>query len=136
MNFCHVFHRDSEPSSCPTVSYSYRCIAQTEFSLRPGFTVCTCTIVSFPLNDSLQTPNEQVSTRLWITRRKQYDKRQNCHQGQCNLKILTSTYRRKTTIRPGRQKTTTKLTCVENTENINTKTERETKIKSQRVTIL
>jgi hypothetical protein len=52
------------------------------------------------------------------------------------LKIATSTYRRRKTIRPGRQKTATKLTCLENTENIQRKTERETKIKLQRVTIL
>jgi hypothetical protein len=45
-------------------------------------------------------------------------------------------YRRRTTIRPGRQKTATKLICLENTKNIKRKTERETKIKSLRVSIL
>jgi hypothetical protein len=52
------------------------------------------------------------------------------------LKIATCTYRRRKTIRPDRQKTATELTCLENTENIQKKTERETKIKLKRVTIL
>jgi hypothetical protein len=52
------------------------------------------------------------------------------------LKIGTCTYRLRKTVRPGRKRTANKLTCLQNTKNIKTKTERKTNIKSQLVTTL